>query len=233
MKSKSISLYYISIAIFILMICRCSVPDYSLPNTVTCTTYQVEGMTGNWQDEKKCMFTCPDTTIRLQLTSNEYEWSQDQLIDKYCTVPPTATSTATATATVIPSATATPKKISGPMLTGDVTLCDIRNGVINLRIVDGYDMSQVGTLETTIGGYPASCMVNPGNASIYTCNLPASIIFPAQIVLKGDGSILNDFLFDGSSCIVPEKEKEDEDGDEPPPPAPTFDCSTDPSNPNC
>lgn len=229
MKTKSISLYVLSFIIAFGLICRCSVPDYSLPNSVTCTTYQVEGMTGSWQDEKKCMFTCPNTTMSLQLTSNEYEWSQDQLIDKYCTVPPTAISTATET--VIPNATATPKKISGPMLTGDVTLCDVKNGVINLRIVDGYDMSQVSTLETTIGGHPASCMVNPGNASIYTCNPSPAVIFPAQIVLSGDGSILNDFSFDGSGCIVPGKENED--GDEPPPPAPTFDCSTDPSNPNC
>jgi hypothetical protein len=230
MKTKSISLYVLSLSLaFMLLLCRCSAPASPLPNSATCTTYQIRGITG-W-DEKECKFTCPNTTISLQLTSNEYEWSQEQLIAKYCTVPSTATSTATATVT--PSATATPKKISGPMLSGDVTLCDVRNGVINLRIVDGYDMSQVSTLETTIGGYPASCMVNPGNASIYTCDLPASIIFPAQIVLKGDGSILNDFSFDGSSCIVPGKENEDGDGEEPPPPAPTFDCSTDPSNPNC
>lgn len=229
MKTKSVSAYLLSFIILLVVVCRCSVPDYSLPNSVTCTTYQIEGMTDSWQDEKKCMFTCPNTTTSVQLNSNEYDWNQDQLTDKYCSIP--SSSTPTETATAAPSPTSTPKKISAPMFTGDVTLCDIKNGVINLRIVEGYDLSQAGTLETTIGDSPSSCMVNSGNSSIYTCNLPPSIIFPAQIILKENGSILNDFSFDGSSCIVPRKENEG--GDEPPLPAPTFDCSTDPYNPNC
>ena len=93
------------------------------------------------------------------------ELSEDEIKAKYCSAIVTPTIVA-----VAEPATPEPETFD-PMLTGDVTLCDLKNKVINLRIVEGYDASQFSSFTTTIGGQPTTCAVNPSNTSIYTCSL--------------------------------------------------------------
>jgi hypothetical protein len=177
---------------------------------------------------ESCSFTCDGVQVSIALADREL--TKEELTVKYCTLPPTETPVAPPVPTDTP--TSTPVPDPDPMLTGEITLCDTINHVLNLRIVEGYDAAQFSSLNATIGGQAMVCAVNASNATIYTCTLPSPQAFPAQIMLTGDGATLNVFSFDGSSCITPENVKDDAKDDSNDPSTP-VDCIADPLSPQC
>lgn len=202
---------------------------YSLPSGLNCLTSGPvpEGEVTN--QYTSCFLKCSSGAERTYVQQSEFDWDAESLQAKYCqaeTVTPTATNTpASSVETSEPVV-----RQADPMLTGEVTMCDPENQLISLRIAEGVHVTQFQSLETTIGGQAVTCGVNPSNASLYTCDLPTPLLFPAQITVIGDGSTLNYFLFDGSSCISDKKPPNDASPEDTPAPP---DCIAHPSDPGC
>jgi len=100
---------------------------------------------------------------------------------------------------------APPAELPTPILTGDVTYCDIVSRSVNLRLVEGFSAEEFSH-QVTIGGEAMSCKVNEGNATLLTCTFPATTKFPAAIQVSKDGNVVNEFEYNGSNCVVPEQQ---------------------------
>lgn len=115
-----------------------------------------------------------------------------------------------------------------PILTGDVPYCDLASHAMNLRLVDGFVPADFKH-QVTFSGTAMDCNVSSANSTILSCLYPASGRFPTLIQVTIDGSTVNEFEFNGATCIVPEI-SQDNTNDGPPP---TPDCIADPFNPGC
>ena len=202
---------------------------YSLPSGLNCLTSGPvpEGEVTN--QYTSCFLKCSSGAERTYVQQSEFGWDAESLQAKYCqaeAVTPTATNTPASSVE-----TSEPVKQADPMLTEEVTMCDPENQLISLRIAEGVHVTQFHSLETTIGSQAVTCGVNPSNASLYTCDLPTPLLFPAQITVIGDGSTLNDFLFDGSSCISDTNNPPNNASSEDTPVS--LDCIAHPSDPGC
>lgn len=200
---------------------------YKLPSGLNCLTSGTvpEGEVTN--QYTSCFLKCSSEAERTYVQQSEFDWDAETLQARYCRA-----ETVTPTAAHAPAAsveTSEPVIRADPMLTGEVTMCDTENKLISLRIAEGVHVTQFNSLETTIDGKAVTCAVNPSNASLYTCSLPTPLLFPAQVTVVGDGSTLNDFLFDGSSCIS-NNNPPNQDTEQPPAPP---DCIAHPTAPGC
>lgn len=112
-------------------------------------------------------------------------------------ITPIASSTALATATAGISPTAGP-----PLLTGQVTKCDMGLNLINFRIAEPVPDLTGKALTVLISELESICEVNPTNTSILSCTVPTTVTFPISVVVSLDGAVVNDFTYDGAGCIV-------------------------------
>ena len=116
---------------------------------------------------------------------------------------PTSMTIATATATDLPpTPTETPVPLI-PVLDGTVTYCDPAAHVMNLPFVNGFVASDYNHI-VTMNGDLADCKVNASNSKLLTCSYPGALVFPARIQVAISGTLVNDFVFNGAECIVPE-----------------------------
>lgn len=151
----------------------------------------------------QCTFVC-SSGIPVNVDQETDKYSVDQykgltesdIQDKYCE-PVSASSEATEEPTE-----ASPPELPVPILTGDVTYCDLVSRSVNLRLVEGFTAEEFNH-QVTMGGEAMSCKVNEGNSTLLTCTLPATTKFPASIQVSQDGSIVNEFEYNGSTCILP------------------------------
>jgi hypothetical protein len=120
----------------------------------------------------------------------------------------TANATANVTVTVdlsVPTATTVPTMtptMPSPILTGEVTYCDVATFTMNLRFDHSFVPSNFNH-QVTINGEPMACKVNGSNSSLLLCSYPSSIVFPANIKVSINDIVVNDFMFDGAVCVIP------------------------------
>ena len=81
-------------------------------------------------------------------------------------------------------------------------MCDQRTDLISFRITDSAPDLADKNLSVQISELESTCTVNPVNTSLLTCTLPATVIFPARVVVSLDGVVVNDFTYDGVGCIL-------------------------------
>jgi hypothetical protein len=167
----------------------------------------------------ECYYACPDKTIgpldfQIDPALNYTEGDMDRL---YCGIEPQPTPTAASaspspTAVVSPTLAISPtleisaspeitSTASTPLLTGKVTMCDTGTNLISFRITEPPPDLTGKTLTAQIADQDSNCYVNPTNPSVMTCTIPAGVIFPAQVVLRVDGVVVNDFVYDGLGCV--------------------------------
>jgi hypothetical protein len=153
-----------------------------------------------------CSLKCPgiDGMYQLELyTAPAFsEMTYAQLQGQYCPVtsePSSSSVPATSTPTATPSPTA-PSTVIQPFLSGEVSACDLKQGFINfVQAKPRLDITDKNVV-VTINGTDVKCSIAGNDRDLYSCTLPASTQFPAEIIVQLDGTQINDFKFDGSNC---------------------------------
>jgi hypothetical protein len=184
------------------------------PNGLSCQNRTDYGLFQQ-QQSAQCYYRCPDGTgrqpeIEEEFTTSSplYNASREELDARFCQgLAQTTLTPMTATVSLPPSETATSSPTpeialtgQSPLLSGDVTMCDIAVNLINFRMIKPVRGLTVEGLDVQIGDQPTSCSVNPTNPSLLTCNIPASVAFPARVLVRLNGAVVNDFVFDGVGC---------------------------------
>ena len=193
------------------------------PNGLSCrnrTDYEsFEG-----QPSAECYYLCPDGTGRqteleenFSVSSPLYQASKEELDAEFCPgiiaptltqipftetpIPITDSPTEEATEPALPLPTSEPIIVSEqPLLRGDVTMCDAEEYLINFRMIEPAPDLVLQDLEVQIGDQPTTCSVNPNNTSLLICTLPPNITFPARVLVRLEGVVVNDFTYDGVGC---------------------------------
>jgi hypothetical protein len=197
----------------------CTVYDQSgaivAPNGLSCqnrTNYDnsIEG-----QVSADCYYLCPDGTGRqleiegeFTVSSSLYDASKEEVDAQFCQGSLLPTPTPSASTDSPPTSQATEPALPSPtfsiagsaLLQGEVTMCDTGIRLINFRMLAPAPDLVVEGLEVQIADQPTTCSVNPTNPSVLTCNLPATVTFPARILVRLDGAVANDFIYDGLGC---------------------------------
>jgi hypothetical protein len=171
----------------------------------------------------ECSYQCPDRKIRefelpgkFSASSPLYSASKEELNSRYCGIalqptPTQLSATVSPTSTVFPTESPTEQAFTSPLaetstavepplLRGEVTMCDLAVNLINFRLVESVPDLTGKTLAVQIADQESTCAVNPSNTSLLTCTIPASVNFPARVVVRLDGAVMNDFTFDGRGC---------------------------------
>jgi len=213
---------FLAFSALLLTVCKCYDDGGAVTSTngLSCQNYTDYGFF-KWGGEERaeCFYVCPDKTIRqpdvagkFSASSPLYSASKADLDSQFCagvsqptpTLPPASPSptpaaspTAQASATAVKSPTPPP-----PLLTGEVPSCDKSMNLINFRMVEPAPDLTGKTLTVQISDAESTCAVNPINPSLLTCTSPAPLIFPARVVVRLDGVVVNDFTDDGSGCIT-------------------------------
>ncbi len=194
------------------------------PNGLSCqnrTDYEsFEG-----QSSAECYYLCPDGTgQRLEIegefsaSSPLYKESKEELDAQFCpesTGPIVTQSPGTETPTMEKPTEETPTEeatelalpsptseiiVLEPLLRGDVTMCDVEDNLINFRMIEPAPDLVLEDLEVQIGDQPTTCSVNPNNTSLLICTLPPNTTFPARVLVRLEGAVVNDFTYDGLGC---------------------------------
>ncbi|HVF24413.1 MAG TPA: hypothetical protein VNA23_00905 [Anaerolineales bacterium] len=176
-----------------------------------------------------CFYVCPDGTVAQPHISENFSGdsslftaARNELDSQFCSVSAQVTATeslastpatplATASATARPIQTATMEAsptaaisstAAAPLLTGEVTMCDQTIDLISFRILDTSPGLTDELVTVQISEQETTCAVNPVNTSLLTCTLPTLIAFPASVVARLDGAVVNEFQYDGVGCIL-------------------------------
>lgn len=174
------------------------------------------------QEGADCVYVCRDESehqIAISGTASElYGASVDELEAQVCgfvvvptaTPRPTSTPTATPTRRVRPTRTSPPTEapsatvvvMSEPLLDGTVSMCDLGGKLINFRILTPSPNLTESTLQVAIADKQTACDVNSVNPALLTCVIPNDISFPARVVVRLDGVVVNDFTYSGIGCGI-------------------------------
>lgn len=192
------------------------------PNGLSCQTRTDFGFFER-QRSAQCYYQCPDGSVKqpeiagdFSVSAPLYSASKEDLDAQFCSeaLQPAPTRPP-ATATATPAITATPpltKEVSStstakisvteqpPLLAGDVTMCDLAVRLINFRMTEPVSDLSGKDLAVRIAGKETTCAVNPVNTSLLTCGIPASVTFPARVLVRLDDVVVNDFTFTGVGC---------------------------------
>lgn len=220
---------FLLVSTFLLTMCRAySNEPIRYTNGLSCQNY-ADHRFFEWRGEEynfyiqeegaDCSYTCPDGTVKeLNIPgtiSSLYDSSEEDLKAQFCGVVSQATPeqplvTASPTGTSIPSltptssptpvASATVTLTSAPVFTGDVLMCDLGARLINFRIVQPAPDLTGKTLDVEMAGQESVCYVNPVNPSLMTCTIPSGVSFPASILVRLDGTVVNEFVYSGLGC---------------------------------
>lgn len=176
---------------------------------------------GSWYPiASNCTYTCDNGNV-LPNVFDENTPPDQSTINFFCsqaaasvveetiaTEPPAEAPTEDPTEPPTEAPTEEPVELPTPILTGDVTYCDAETHIINLRFVDGFNAENFNH-QLNMGGVPMTCSFNQTNPTLLTCAYPATVLFPTSIkVESSDGSVVNEFEFNGSNCSVPVQSKE-------------------------
>jgi hypothetical protein len=214
------------IAFSSLLMSMCTIYDQGgavlAPNGLSCEN-RTDYVFFEAKSSATCYYRCPDGTARqwvieerFTVSSSLYQASKEDVDNQYCQgslqPPPTQTPTP-APPTPVPTRTERPTDTptfsvptieiivtQQPLLSGDVTMCNRGTRLINFRMIQAAPDLAIEGLEVEIGGQPSSCTVNPNNPSLLSCTLPSGITFPTQVLVRLQGSVVNDFTYDGVGC---------------------------------
>ena len=217
---------------FLLSMCRSYDQNGTVAsiNGLSCQNYTEYGFFK--RDERAaCFYVCPDGTIRqpdipenFSDSSSLYSAAKKDLDSQFCGVVALPTPTAqiasttalvtplvtasapaspieTATIEASPTAAISPTALA-PLLTGNVTMCDQTVDLISFRMIDPAPDLTDKVVTAQISEQETTCTVNPVNTSLLTCTLPSPISFPAQVIVSLNGTVVNDFQYDGIGCIL-------------------------------
>jgi hypothetical protein len=81
-------------------------------------------------------------------------------------------------------------------------MCDLGSRLINFRLVQPPPDLTGKTLEVEIAEQESTCYVNPTNPSLMTCTIPIEVSFPASILVRLDGAVVNEFVYSGLGCSI-------------------------------
>ena len=90
-----------------------------------------------------------------------------------------------------------------PLLTGNVSACDLNRGFINFSLVQPPLDIRAKTLRVKINDVEVRCSVPSVNPNVLSCNLPQGMRLPATVTVFLDEAQVNNFVFSGSSCVQP------------------------------
>jgi hypothetical protein len=171
------------------------------------------------EEGAECSYICPDGTVRqpaisakFSASSPLYSASKEELDLQFCGVavqptptepPVTVTTSPTPADSPTPEASATPQLSptpEQPLLSGQTTMCDLGANLINFRMVEPVPDLTDKTLMVEIADLETTCAVNPTNPSLLTCTIPPLVTFPARVVVRLDGALVNDFSYEGIGC---------------------------------
>lgn len=216
-------------AFSVLLLTMCTFYDQSgavvSPNGLSCQN-RTDYIFFERRQSAACYYQCPDQTIRRPEISEKfspssplYSASKEDLDAQFCglALQPTATVSPTEqfspsptrgiTATVPPTERASPSPTQGtslavqtPLLTGDVTMCDLAVNLINFRMIEPVPDLNAKALAVQIADRETTCYVNATNPSLLTCTIPGFVTFPARVVVRLDNVVVNDFTFNGLGC---------------------------------
>ena len=197
------------------------------PNGLTCQTFTKVGSQQDGQSRSsmlnqgaRCSYQCPDGKFTefeipegFSTSSRLYSSSKEELNSQLCStiLQPTSPALMSPTSTLFPTASPTeqdsfaptietPREVQQPVLTGEVTMCDLAVDLINFRMVEPVPDLSGKDLSVEIAGQHRFCTVNQVNTSLLTCTLPAVMTFPLRVVVRLNGAVVNDFTFDGLGC---------------------------------
>jgi hypothetical protein len=204
-------------------VCRCSLGS-STPVTMKFTNgksaqcqqydeYLSRGWSGIYGTTHSydCAIPCPDgSTVKVKF---EDEATDKKLTDKgkfdlaalqkqYCTkktVQSEVTATAIPPLITIPN-TAAPVLTDFPLLTEEVTSCNLKAGFINFRRVQSPPDLTDKKLVIAINNTEVECTVPSNNQTVYSCILPNKMNFPANTVVKLGDVEVNNFVVTGNLC---------------------------------
>lgn len=174
-------------------------PELEEEFTVSSTLYSAS------KDEVDAQF-CAGVTRPTATQALPTELATDAPTDAATEAPTDPPTEAPATAApptepVVPSPTATlVVQNLPPLLSGEVTMCDVSADLVNFRMVEPVPELEGRDMEARIAGLPSRCSVNPVNTSLLTCTLPPAVTFPARVLISLDGATVNDFMYDGHGC---------------------------------
>lgn len=215
---------FLTLAFSSLLLTMCRVYDQAEPvnpiDELSCRTY-----TGYFEDGLgtsnglECYYECPDGRagpfdFEVDPSVSASKADLDRLYcgmaapqftptDPAASTSPTPAASETPAASAIPEATATSQASptpQPPLLSGRVTMCDTGISLISFRIVEPPPDLAGKTLAVQIADLDTTCATNPTNPSLLTCTIPPLVTFPARVVLRLDGAVVNDFTYDGLGC---------------------------------
>jgi hypothetical protein len=146
-----------------------------------------------------------DLTTQIDTDKNTF-WTA------YECYPLTATPTQTLIPTRYPTDTPTPTPPPA-LLTGEVTACSRKDGLLNLKLTSG---NRTGQIWIAINGKTTSCTVAGTNRDVLSCALPPGIIFPITIS-AADNFVPTDFFeYNGADCVALPKGPDDSPAEDTP-----------------
>ena len=253
MKEKRLSRLILVFTALLVTVCRCSLDGgVSTPitfedgSTMKCDQFIEYRAVGGNSSTFDCDLPCPDgSTVPIK------EFSSSELIQavaekgkvpasvlqdlqkQYCTA--ASLIKATVTPTLVPTKTPTLTALP-PILTGEVTACNVPGRYINLRLAQPvFDFSSaIATIN--INGISSECVIPSDNLTVLSCTLPQPLTFPINIAILINGSPASSFTFDGSYCGYKDPSVPNNDDQQPNNPQPNVPVlppnPNDPNNPN-
>lgn len=201
--SRKIKLFStLAFSALLLTMCRTYEQSQPVPST------SIEGLSCRaYTGGLECYYECPNGTVGpLDFEADPSLSASKVDLDRlYCgvTAPqftptdPSASTSPTPAASATAQASPTPLP---PVLSGRVTMCDTGINLISFRIVEPPPDLTGKTLTVEIADIETTCTMNPTNPSLLTCTIPPLVTFPASVVARLDGAVVNDFIFDGIGC---------------------------------
>ena len=213
---------FLAFSAFLLTMCRSynEVDTFKTVNGLSCRTYtDYFGQGLVISDGLECSYTCPNGKVEVSDFEGDPSFSAtkrdlDRLLcgvaPQFTPTNPPARTSPTPAASPSPTALASPtvensptaRPVQPPLLTGEVPMCDLGTDLMNLRIVKTAPDLTGKTLTVQISDIESTCAVNTTNPSLLSCTIPASVTFPARVLVSVDGAVVNDFIYDGLGCTV-------------------------------
>ena len=88
------------------------------------------------------------------------------------------------------------------LLSGTVSMCDLGGKLINFRMTQPVQDIAGRNLKVQLDERESTCYLNPTNRSLLTCTIPIGVSFPANIVVRLEERVVNEFVYSGFGCAV-------------------------------
>lgn len=214
---------FLILSALLVTVCRCSLTPgnpvtMKFTNGKSAQCMQFSEYTGTMQNNRfntvnsyDCNIPCPDgSTVMVKLEgeatdkkiTSKGKFDLAALQKQYCKKTPAQSAT---TATAIPPLitipnSAAPELTNSPLLTEEVTACDLVAGFVNFRMVKSPPNLDDKTLVIAINNNKVNCSIPPNNKTVYSCILPNKMNFPANTTVKLGDTEINNFNFNNSLC---------------------------------